>query len=215
MKFKIISLFFLLFSLNLSSGAQTIPQDTTEADVSSSSDELKFTDLENTYKIQSALEQQKVYKYLFLSATLFFMLLCVLVFVFFYKRVTKIQDMTKVHVREIQLRDLRIKNLTSLLGSSAQPMLLFSVNGDIKWVNKAFMSYGFIEKEEDAEKYNFFADIAEKGERKKTADILERPKVIKYTVRVNSVQTERTVVPVTESDGEVSGFALLDEVKKS
>jgi uncharacterized protein YihD (DUF1040 family) len=166
----------------------------------------------DTFELQTRIHQQKAYKFLFLAGMVFFALLCVLIFVFFYRKISKIHDLTKIHVREIQLRDTRIKNLTLLLTHSSQPMLLMSKTGDLKWMNEAFADYKYFDKEENIEEKNFLKDIA--SEQAEKPEILEHTDTIQtYRLQVRDKEVKRTLIPITETNNEVSGFALVDYVR--
>ena len=168
----------------------------------------------DTFELQTRIHQQKAYKYLFLAGTGFFALLCVLVFVFFYRKISKIHDLTKIHVREIQLRDTRIKNLTLLLTHSSQPMLLMSKEGDLKWMNEAFADYKYFDKESNIEEKNFFKDIASEKAETEKPELLENADTIQsYRIEVGGKEVKRTLIPITETNNEVSGFALVDYVR--
>lgn len=171
-----------------------------------------FAESSEILDLRTRIQQQKAYKFLFLAATVFFALLGVLVFMFFYRKINKIHDMTKIQVREIQLRDTRIKNLSLLLSYSSQPMLLMDKNGDIKWTNSAFSQYEYFSSDEPSDSKNYFADIvSENIEREAFKTLKESGNSQTISIEVKQKKVTRSLLPISEFDGTVSGYALIDQ----
>ncbi len=176
------------------------------------------SDYENSTKMMDLdlqVQEQKMYKYLFLATTVFFILFNILLFLFFYKRIGKIQSLTQINLREIQLRDLRIKNLTTLLGYSAQPMMLMNKEGDVKWINSAFAQYKYFAEDSKLEDNNYYTDImADELEKQSFKKVKETNEPQNFDLNVKGINVSRIIIPIIEEDGEPSGYAIIDYVKK-
>ena len=120
--------------------------------------------------------------------------------------------MTKIQVREIQLRDTRIKNLSLLLSYSSQPMLLMDKNGDIKWINSAFSQYEYFSSDEPLDSKNYFTDIVSQDIEKEAFKTLkESGNSQTISIEVKQKKVTRSLLPISEFDGTVSGYALIDQ----
>ncbi len=165
-------------------------------------------------ELKMNLEQQKTYKLLFLASAVFFLLFGVLIFMFFFRKVSKVHDVTKIHLREIQLRDVRIKNLSILLSYSSNPMLLMDKKGDVKWANSAFLQYKYFSEKDNLEDKNFYADIMmDNAEKEALKRLKETSKAQTIDFKAGGKSVKRNFVPIIETDDSLSGYALIDYEK--
>lgn len=169
---------------------------------------------------ENELLRQKTYKMLFLAISGFIILISAFVVVLFYHKSKKITEIIKIQNREIVVRDNKNQHLSLVLNTVKTPILIASSSGKIKWVNKAFsefykMDYEFLNENNIQ---NFLKDIASDKEKQLIFDSFEKKENVSYKIKnnendFNSINREITLI--IDSENEISGFAVTDNLQKS
>ncbi len=166
---------------------------------------------------QTKIQQQKVYKSLFLTISGFLLLSGFFVVFIFYLRTKKNEELIKVQDREIYLRETQIKQLSVILNSTTAPALITSANGKIKWMNTAFEEYyGYkLENLQSENKDNFVTDILNEDEKKYVDQCYKKKKGVSYKVKAGdkkSFEFQRNISVILNNDNTISGLSVVDNI---
>ena len=164
---------------------------------------------------QNKADEQKVYKYLFLTISGFLMLTGFFIVYVFYVRAKKNEELITVQNREINLRESHIKQLSVILNNTDAPVLIVLADGKIKWMNNAFAEfYGYkLEILQKENKDNFINNIMDSEEKKYIDDCFHNKKGISYRVNAGEGKDfdfQRNITVILNDDNTISGLSVVD-----
>jgi transcriptional regulator of aromatic amino acid metabolism len=159
------------------------------------------------------------YKNLVIAFSVFIILVSIFIIVLLSYKSKKISEIIEIQNREILIRDKKNEQLSTVLNTVKSPILISSVSGSIKWVNKAFtefykMDISFLNENNIV---NFFDNIASEKEKQFILEAFENKQNISYKIE-NSDKTAnqitREITIILDSQNEISGFAVTDNLEK-
>jgi len=213
----ILSLFLVLFS-NVSKGQN----DTTKLQNKNqiASDNYFSLQEKGRYEFEilskdNEIREQKIYKYMFLAIAGIILIIGLFVIFVFYSKSKKIADLIDIQNREIQLREIQIGQLSTILNTVQSAVILTSADGKIKWLNKTFNNfYGInLETLQQENKDNFITNIAGEKEKEYIEKCMTDKQSVSYFIDAGEnkkYKLQRNIFVITDDKGNISGLAITD-----